>query len=302
MERQEIVQRFLREAQAAVRLKSEHVARVLDVGRLPETGAPYIVMEYLEGADLDAISSTHGPHRSVDRGRLRSCRRARRSPRRTRSASSIATSSRRTSSSRRRPTARRSLKVLDFGIAKAPEAHRRSHRSTQAVIGTPAYMSPEQMRSSRDVDARSDIWSLGVVLYELVEGARPFRSEIYSELCLKVGMDPPHPMENPDVPEGLRAIVLKCLEKPVEKRYQTVAELALDLMPFASIRSPRVLRSSRPRACSVVARARTTSRRVSIGSRRWGRSRRPRRSRARSHRTRRWPPCSAGRHRCRPAR
>src|SRR6185295_3757629 len=125
------------------------------------------------------------------------------------------------------------LKVLDFGIATAPEGTS-DLTSTQSVIGTPSYMAPEQMRSSRTVDARSDIWSIGVVLYELLEGARPFRSDVYSELCLKVGMDPPHPFENTEIPEGLRLIVLKCLEKNVDRRYQTVAELAFDLMDHAT--------------------------------------------------------------------
>src|SRR5262249_59241386 len=91
------------------------------------------------------------------------------------------------------------LKVLDFGIATAPQGTS-DLTDTQSVIGTPAYMAPEQMRASRTADVRSDIWSIGVVLYELLEGTRPFRSEGYSELCLTGGMDPPHPFEQPNVP------------------------------------------------------------------------------------------------------
>src|SRR5207247_2765771 len=94
-------------------------------------------------------------------------------------------------------------------------------------------MAPEQMRSASKADARSDIWSMGVVLYELLEGKRPFRSDVYSDLCLKVGMDPPAPMVRPGVPDGLRAIVMRCLEKPIEHRYQSVSELAFDLLPYA---------------------------------------------------------------------
>ncbi|MBA2540238.1 MAG: protein kinase [Deltaproteobacteria bacterium] len=232
MERKEIVLRFLREAKAAVKLKGEHVARVHDVGRFPDTEVPYIVMEYLEGADLNAIIKHHGaqdPSIAVDLI-LQACEAIA-------EAHSLNIIHRDIKSSNFFITQPQNespvLKVLDFGIATAPEGTS-DLTSTQSVIGTPSYMAPEQMRSSRMVDARSDIWSIGVVLYELLEGARPFRSEIYSELCLKVGMDPPIPMEHPEIPEGLRAVVFKCLEKPVEKRYQTVAELAFDLMPFAS--------------------------------------------------------------------
>jgi serine/threonine-protein kinase len=231
LDRQEIVTRFVREAKAAVKLKGEHVARVLDVGRL-ENRIPYIVMEYLEGADLGAIVKHHGsqePSIAVDLI-LQACEAIAEAHslgiiHRDIKASNFFV----TQPANQAPV----LKVLDFGIATAPEGTS-DLTSTQSVIGTPAYMAPEQMRSSRLVDARSDIWSIGVVLYELLEGARPFRSDVYSELCLKVGMDPPVPITEPAVPDGLEAITMKCLEKSVEKRYQTVAELAFDLMPYAS--------------------------------------------------------------------
>ena len=231
LERADIVQRFLREAKAAVKLKGEHVARVHDVGRL-ENQVPYIVMEFLEGADLNAILKHHGaqePAVAVDL-MLQACEAIA-------EAHSLGIVHRDIKASNFFITQPENespiLKVLDFGIATAPEGTS-DLTSTQSVIGTPAYMSPEMMRSSKASDTRSDIWSMGVVLYELVEGDRPFRSEAYSELCLKVGMDPPIPILNPNVPEGLRAVVMKCLEKPLEKRYQSVAELAFDLMPFAS--------------------------------------------------------------------
>ena len=231
MDRPDIVQRFLREAKAAVKLKGEHVARVLDVGRL-ENDVPYIVMEYLEGADLNAILKHHGaqtPSIAVDL-LLQACEAIA-------EAHSLGIIHRDIKASNFYITQQEGqapiLKVLDFGIATAPEGTS-DLTSTQSVIGTPSYMAPEQMRSSRTADARSDIWSMGVVLYELLEGARPFRSEVYSDLCLKVGMDPPSPMENPDVPDGLIDVVMKCLEKPIDRRYQTVAELAYDLMRFAS--------------------------------------------------------------------
>ena len=239
LERPDIVQRFLREAKAAVKLKGEHVARVHDVGRL-DNQIPFIVMEYLEGADLNAILKHHGrqePAVAVDL-MLQACEAIA-------EAHSLGIVHRDIKASNFFITQPDNeapvLKVLDFGIATAPEGAS-DLTSTQSVIGTPAYMSPEMMRSSKASDPRSDIWSIGVVLYELLEGQRPFRSEVYSELCLKVGMDPPHAITNTSVSEGLIAVVMKCLEKPLEKRYQSVAELAFDLMPFAS--APAMARAS----------------------------------------------------------
>ena len=230
MAREEIVKRFLREAQSAVRLKGEHVARVLDVGRL-DNGVPFIVMEHLDGADLNAIIKHHGRQDAaiaVDL-LLQACDGIA-------EAHSLGIIHRDIKASNFFVTQPRNqaplLKVLDFGIATAPEGPS-DLTSTQSLLGTPAYMAPEQMRASRNADPRSDIWSLGVVLYELIEGTRPFESDIYPELCLKIGMDPPRAMTS-GAPEELCAIVRKCLEKPLEQRYQTVAELAFDLVPFSS--------------------------------------------------------------------
>src|SRR5439155_20537845 len=95
-----------------------------------------------------------------------------------------------------------------------------------------------------------------VVLYEMLEGEKPFRSQDYADLCLKVGMDPPEPMVQPNVLETLRAIVLKCLEKPVERRYQSCAELAFDLLPFAS--DPVNARASAETTARLLTRRSTT--------------------------------------------
>jgi serine/threonine-protein kinase len=238
MDRTEIVARFTREAKAAVKLKGEHVARVLDVGKLePDAdgnfdGTPYIAMEFLEGADLNQIVKAHGPQEAslaVDM-MLQACEAIA-------EAHSLGIIHRDIKSSNFFITQAEDqpphLKVLDFGIATPPKGTS-DLTDGESVIGTPSYMAPEQMRSSRQADARSDIWSMGVVLYEILEGKKPFSSEAYSDLCLKVGMDPPEPMVHPDVPEALRAVVMKCLEKSVERRYQSVAELAFDLLPFAS--------------------------------------------------------------------
>ena len=231
MDRKDIVSRFQREAKAAVKLKGEHIARVLDVGKL-ESSVPFIVMEYLDGADLGEIVKHYGrqdPAIAVDLI-LQACEAIA-------EAHSLGIIHRDIKASNFfvvQPEGQApSLKVLDFGIATAPEGTS-DLTGTQAVIGTPAYMAPEQMRAAVKSDARSDIWSMGVVLYELLEGERPFRSEVYSELVLKVGMDPPHAMENPAVPRALQTIVMRCLEKDMDRRYQTVAELAFELMPFAS--------------------------------------------------------------------
>ena len=231
MDNKDIVTRFTREAKAAVKLKGEHVARVLDVGQL-DNKVPYIVMEYLDGSDLGEIIKHYGkqdPAVSVDLI-MQACEALA-------EAHSLGIIHRDVKASNffvvQPPGQAPCLKVLDFGIATAPEGTS-DLTGTQAVIGTPAYMAPEQMRAASKADQRSDIWSIGVVLYDLLEAARPFRSDVYSELVLKVGMDPPHPMSNRDVSPELEDIVMRCLEKDMEARFQNVADLALALMPFAS--------------------------------------------------------------------
>ena len=238
LKNEEALQRFLREARAAVRIKSEHVARVIDVGRL-DTGAPYMVLEYLEGSDLsdaikeappsiedgvdyviqacDAMAEAHAAgivHRDLKPANLFRSQRA--------DGSFV-------------------IKVLDFGISKVavPDIAEAALTRTATAMGSPLYMSPEQMRSSRDVDLRSDIWSLGVILFELAAGKTPFSGSTFPELCASVLGSAPRPLREfrPDAPEGLEQVIIKCLEKEPWDRYKSVAELAKALLPFAPDRS-----------------------------------------------------------------
>ncbi|MCL2449490.1 MAG: serine/threonine protein kinase, partial [Polyangiaceae bacterium] len=190
-EHPEALSRFAREAKAAVKIKSEHVARVIDVGTL-ENGSPFIVMEFLEGKDLGAWLLANGPLR-VDQAAeflLQACEAIA-------EAHSLGIVHRDLKPANlfviRRNDGLESIKVLDFGISKVTGRMRGGSTSgTQAgiIIGSPHYMSPEQMRSSRDVDPQSDIWSLGIVLYELLAGHPPFVAETFSEICVKVVTDP----------------------------------------------------------------------------------------------------------------
>ena len=227
----EVPKRFLREARAAGRLRSEHVARVIDVGTLP-TGEPYMVMEMLRRQGPRAAPRAGRPDPDSVRGRVRSCaglRRPRRGARRT--ASSIATSSRRTCSSRNRPNGAPLVKVLDFGIATAA-AGDFDHRltATQSVMGSPSYMSPEQLRAARDVDARSDIWALGVTLYEVISGKQPFVGASLTALSISIVSDPHRPLVGP--PRELISIIDRCLAKDCSARFTNVAELSTALAPF----------------------------------------------------------------------
>ncbi len=242
----EVVQRFSRESRAAAKLRSEHVAAVLDVGELPD-GAPYMVMEYLQGCDLASLLDQRGPlsvadaigyvlqageaiaeahaagivHRDLKPANLFLTTRADGSP---------------------------IVKVLDFGISKSAAALESivalSLTSSTAVIGTPLYMSPEQMQSARGVDARADLWSLGAILYELLAGTPPFLAQTLPQLCIAVMQQEPTSLHRvrPDVPEGLSAIVGRCLAKERSNRYSSVSELANDLTRYASVNAEQSLR------------------------------------------------------------
>jgi serine/threonine-protein kinase len=231
-----LVARFLREGRAAARIRSEHVARVYDVGTLDD-GAPYIVMEHLEGSDLREVVKARGPlpveeaigyvlqacaalaeahalgivHRDIKPANL-----------------FVVT----------RPDDSILIKVIDFGISKIlslePEADAEL-TETLEPRGSPLFMSPEQLTGSRDIDARTDIWSLGVTLYNLLTGSFPFPASSLVELSRRVLEASPAPMRDkrPDVPAHLEATILRCLSKDRSLRFESVAELAASLAVLA---------------------------------------------------------------------
>ena len=224
--------RFMREARAAGRLTSEHVCRVVDVGRF-DSGAPYIVMEYLEGYDLGTMLKRRGPLRvapAVDYV-LQACEglaeaHAQGIIHRDLKPDNLYLSS--------RSDGGHIIKVLDFGISKATVTGIATQ--TGDILGSPAYMAPEQMKSTKDVDPRADVWSLGVVMYQLLTGRLPFSGDSLPTLCMSVLNDDPVPPEEirEDLPAGLSEVILRCMAKEAEDRYADVGELAAALGPFAT--------------------------------------------------------------------
>jgi len=232
----EAVARFGREAKAAVKIRGEHVARVIDVGTF-DNGAPYMVMEHLDGRDLAALIHERGalaPADAVD-AVLQACEALA-------EAHALGIVHRDLKPANlfmvRRPDGTPCVKVLDFGISKITAATGADHSMTKttAVMGSPLYMSPEQMTASRQVDARADIWAIGVVLYELLTGRVPFSAETLPEICGLILTSVPSAIRDyaPGVPEGLQIVVQRCLEKNREHRFANVSELANALAPFGS--------------------------------------------------------------------
>jgi hypothetical protein len=233
----ELAARFVKEGRSATKIRSEHVVRVLDVG--DSEGRQYLVMEYLDGVDLDALLAQSGPIPSkvaVDY-LLQACEAIAEAHvhgivhRDLKPANLFLT---------HRADGSACIKVLDFGISKIVSPSRAGvvapETSPLLVMGSPHYMSPEQMQSSRDVDARSDLWSLGAILHELVAGKPPFQGNTITALCAAIMIEPPPPLTSlhGDVPPELASVVLRCLEKDPAQRFVNVAALASALASFGS--------------------------------------------------------------------
>lgn len=231
MQAPDAVARFLREGKAAARITSEHVARVVDTGVL-DTGAPYLVLEYLEGADLgaqslplsvedsveyvlqacEAIVEAHQlgiVHRDLKPANLFLARRKDGSP---------------------------LVKVLDFGISKADGDANQALTSSATMMGSPRYMSPEQMLSAKDVDARTDVWALGVILFELVSGRPVWDADTVQGLCALIATAPAPSVRTlaPGAPALLDEAISRCLAKDRAQRLPSVADLATMLAPLAN--------------------------------------------------------------------
>ncbi|MBV8756987.1 MAG: serine/threonine protein kinase [Deltaproteobacteria bacterium] len=233
---QEAVERALREARATVKIQSDHVVRVFDVGTL-ESGAPYIVMEYLSGCDLAQLLCAEGKLDIADAASY-----VRQACDAVVKAHALGIVHRDLKPANLFLAVRgddTSIKVLDFGISKfvSTDAQRidPALTTTASVLGSPAYMSPEQLESPRDIDGRTDVWSLGVILFELITGAHPFVADTLPQLYKKIATAPAPLLRSirPDAPADLEAIVARCLSKDAKDRFADAAALADALAPFA---------------------------------------------------------------------
>ncbi|HXX68497.1 MAG TPA: protein kinase [Polyangiaceae bacterium] len=244
----DVMARFEREARATAQLRSIHTARIVDVDTLA-SGLPYIVMEYLEGADLDVILQKDGVlpvDRAVDIVRQVAEAMA--------EAHSLGIVHRDLKPSNLfvcQMGDRQLVKVLDFGISKTDSDDGQS-RLTQdgQYFGTPCYAAPEQLRSASEADARSDIWSLGIVLYELLTGRPPFVGNPTSVIA-RVMTDPiPWPLElRPDLPPDVARLVMRALKRDPAERFRSMRELSDALAPFGPAQSvAAIAEAQRPRS------------------------------------------------------
>ncbi|HEY8142737.1 MAG TPA: serine/threonine-protein kinase [Kofleriaceae bacterium] len=228
-------QRFAREIAAVKRLRSPHAVRLLDAGLLDD-GSHYMAMEFLEGADLQNVLNMF-----VSLPAARAVRLVMQACSALAEAHSLGIVHRDLKPANlfvtRLPDGTECLKVLDFGISKLPQAtmDEMALTRTGTVLGSPVYMSPEQMTSSKSVDGRSDIWALGIVLYQCLSGGFPYDAEGLPELCARVLTEEPLALSAQiGVAPGLEAAVMRCLQRNPAKRFSRVEDLAAALAPFAA--------------------------------------------------------------------
>jgi serine/threonine-protein kinase len=231
-ETEELAERFLREARATARIDHPNVVDIYDVGT--QDGSVYLVMELLHGESLAdrldrgpmevteacallmhalrAVAAAHAQgviHRDLKPDNIFLCVGPDGEP--------------------------REPKVVDFGISKIADARDMSLTQSGMVMGTPYYMSPEQVRGLRDVDERGDVYAFGVILYEMITGTRPFDAETYNQLILKIVTEEPTSLValQPGVDPRLAAVIARAMARNRDDRYPTVSALASDLEPFA---------------------------------------------------------------------
>jgi eukaryotic-like serine/threonine-protein kinase len=223
---EEVLKRFYREAQAAAAIGHKNIIDIMDVGVTP-ANEPYIVMEYLEGEDLESMLVRTGPlsleaacgilepalnalgaahakgivHRDLKPANIFLCREQGGAP---------------------------TVKLIDFGISKfSGAAGSTKLTQTGSLLGTPAYMSPEQARGDQSVDHRTDLYAVGVILYQMLTGSLPFVGDNYNTLLISVLTAEPRPLRqlNPRIPTDAEALVLKELSKDPAARSQSAIEM-----------------------------------------------------------------------------
>lgn len=233
----DIAERFAREGRTIAQLNSEHIVKMLDVGHLDGAG-PFMVMEHLEGEDLQTRLRRTGPLSLVEATKYV-----------TQAALGLHQAHEQGIVHRdlkpenlflaRTGREVETLKLLDFGISKQTRAQVSRLTKPQMALGSPAYMAPEQLMGSDHIDARADVWSLGVVLYQLVTGVLPFTglsvAEVYVNILHSEPLAPSH--FRPDLPRGFDDLVLRCLAKPALERPSSVGAVALELKDVVSGRS-----------------------------------------------------------------
>ncbi len=217
------VKRFLEEARSVANLKHSNIVEIYEIGKQPQN---YFTMEYVEGRPLSVLF--HRKSLTFQKA-----------------AETIAKCGEAIHHANRKGIIHRDIKpanimmenniepkIMDFGLAKNVERDQKLSRSGD-VLGTPVYMSPEQA-NGQDVDARSDVYSLGATLYEILAKRPPFQGDSLLRLLKQIFSEDPLPLTdlNPDIPKDLEAICFKCLEKKPDKRYQSGRELSKDLHNF----------------------------------------------------------------------